>query len=123
MSDRPSIDTTVVYDLCDPTRERHQQALQLFDLADQGLVELILAPQGGRADTPEEGWLSETLQALVASGRVAEADQLPYFSDVTVIPFTIGRGVDGFREAWRDVWRRMFTRTLMCSSRTTGRCE
>jgi len=101
--ERLTIDMTVVHDHANPDRERHEQAEELLALADQDLVELLVAPQGGRADLPDGGWLAEELQALVASGRVTQAEQLAYISDLTVIPFRIGAGVDGFREAWQQV--------------------
>jgi hypothetical protein len=105
--ERLTIDMTVVHDLYKPSNPRHQQAQELFDLADKGEVELMVAPQGGRDDIPE-GWLAEELRALVASGRVTEAAQLAYVSEQTLLPLVVGEGVEDFREAWQqtlDTWR------------------
>jgi hypothetical protein len=100
--DRLSIDMTVVQDYAGTRRPRHADAIELFALAESGSVELIVAPQGHRDDVAP-GPLAEGLAVLVAKGLIREADQLAVVSEHTVIPFTIGSGVEGFSEAWNEV--------------------
>jgi hypothetical protein len=108
-SERLSIDITVVRDFLDLSRPRHQEAQELFALADGDEVELIVAPQGYRDDVPE-GTLREQLQGLITSGHVSEARQLARLSNVTYPSKNLfpGQFVRGFQEAWQaviDTWK------------------
>ncbi len=99
---RVSIDTTVVRDLLDERREHHGDAKSLFALADEGKLEVTIAPQGHRDDV-WEGDLQSSIGELIASGRVAESEQMSRVSCVTYLPFLVGHYVEGFDEAWDAV--------------------
>src|SRR5919198_4776137 len=98
--ERLTIDVTVARDYLDRRRDRHSLAIELFELARHGAVELSTAPQGNRLDVTSD--LAEQLQTMFACEEVAEAPQLAYPSTVTypgpnLIP---GAYVAGFAEAW-----------------------
>jgi hypothetical protein len=107
-TERLTIDVTVARDYVDPLRPRHARAIELFELARRGAVELSTAPQGYRLDTT--GDLAQQLESTFANERVAEAPQLAYASEVTFASENLltGAYVDGFAEAWDTVfatWR------------------
>src|SRR5438128_11787387 len=95
-TERLTIDATVARDYVDPTRPRHARAVDLFELARLGRVELSTAPQGYRLDV--KGDLAEQLESTFASEGVAEAPQLAYASEVTFASedLIVGSYVDGF---------------------------
>jgi hypothetical protein len=107
-TERLTIDATVALDFVDGERARHARAVELFELARQGAVELSTAPQGYRLDA--NGNLAQQFKSAFEEQGVAEAPQLAYASEVTfpsedLIP---GAFVDGFAEAWEAVvvsWR------------------
>lgn len=97
--ERLTIDVTVARDFVDDRRDRHANAVALFELARRGEVELITAPQGYRLDV--EGELAEQLQELFEREDVLQARQVARVSEVTypgadLIP---GHHVEGFAEA------------------------
>ena len=102
--ERLTIDSTVARDYLaaddERRRERHEQAVLLFDLAEAGEVELAIAPQGHRLDA--EGSLAEQLRTLFASEGIEETRQLAYVSEVTYVgeDLIVGQYVEGFAEAW-----------------------
>jgi hypothetical protein len=102
VNQRASIDTTVIRDLLDEERPQHILAVKLFELADTGELELVIAPQGHRDDV-WEGDLKEEIQGLADSGRLAESEQVSRVSEVTLLPFIIGHYSEGFDEAWGAV--------------------
>ena len=101
--ERITIDVTVARDYQDSKRRRHAQALELFELARQGSIELSIAPQGYRLDVT--GDLAEQLDAALANEGVAEAPQLAYPSEATYPGENLfpGAYVDGFADAWEAV--------------------
>jgi len=111
--ERVTIDLTTVRDMIGPLTpserpRRHDEGKQLRALAEQGAVELSVAPQGNRAVAT--GPLAAKIDALRNRGVIRQARQLPYPSDVTVPAddFSPGEGVPGFRDAWSNVvgtWR------------------
>lgn len=102
VTQRISIDTTVIRDLLDERRSQHILAVKLFEMADAGEIALAIAPQGHRDDA-WEGDLKEDIQGLVESGRLAESEQVSRVSEVTLLPFIIGHCAKGFDEAWDAV--------------------
>lgn len=102
MTQRVSIDTTVIRDLLDERRSQHILAVKLFEMADTGEIELAVAPQGHRDDV-WEGDVKEKIQSLVGSGRLAESEQVSRVSDVTLLPLMVGHYTEGFDEAWTAV--------------------
>jgi hypothetical protein len=106
--ERLTIDVTVARDYQDPTRPRHARAVELFELARQGAIELSTAPQGSRLDAQSD--LAEQLKSMFESENVTEAPQLAYASEVTYASEDLfpGAYVDGFVNAWDAVvgsWR------------------
>jgi hypothetical protein len=99
---RISIDTTIIRDLLDEGRPQHMLAVKLFEIAEAGEIELVIAPQGHRDDV-WEGDVMEDIQRLVDSGRLAESEQVSRVSEVTLLPFIIGHYAEGFDEAWDAV--------------------
>jgi hypothetical protein len=102
VSQRVSIDTTVIRDLLDERRSQHILAIKLFEMADIGEIGLVIAPQGHRDDV-WEGDVKGEIQRLVNSGRLAESEQVSRVSEVTLLPLTVGHYMEGFDEAWEAV--------------------
>jgi hypothetical protein len=69
--ERLTIDATVARDYLDPARARHAGAVDLFELARTGAIELSAAPQGYRIDV--KGDLAQQLESMFAKEGVAEA--------------------------------------------------
>lgn len=101
--ERLTIDVTVARDYVDLCRPRHARALELFELARQGSIELSTAPQGYRLDA--NGDLAKQMNATFAIERVARAPQLAYASEATFPgdDLMVGAYVPGFAEAWNAV--------------------
>jgi hypothetical protein len=97
--ERLTIDVTVARDFLAPEREGNADAQALFELARQGEVELITAPQGYRLDV--EGELAEQLQDLFKREEVGQAGQVARVSEVTYPGADLfpGNFVEGFAEA------------------------
>jgi hypothetical protein len=102
VTQRVSIDTTVIRDLLGERRSQHMLAVKLFKMADAGEIELAIAPQGHRDDV-WEGDVRHDIQRLVDSGRLAESEQVSRVSTVTLLPLIIGHYAEGFDEAWDAV--------------------
>ena len=104
MTQRVSIDTTVIRDLLDERRSAaHPRSQTSSEMADTGEIELAVAPQGHRDDV-WEGDVKEKIQSLVGSGRLAESEQVSRVSDVTLLPLMVGHYTEGFDEAWTAAW-------------------
>ena len=65
--ERVTIDLTVVMDYCSSKRRNHQRAVRLFGLADDGTIELAVAPQGHRLDA--DGRLAHRSTSSSEMGR------------------------------------------------------
>jgi hypothetical protein len=105
--ERVTIDSTVVFDYLWPHRQRHAQAVALFQLARRGGIDLISAPQGRRLDV-SHGDMSERLTDILRREGVDSALQLGYVSEVTFPSNDPMVVVAGFRQAWADAietWR------------------
>jgi hypothetical protein len=101
--ERLTIDATVARDFLDRDRDRHALAVELFERARRGEVELSPAPQGYRLDMT--GDLAEQVREAFGREDVRPARQLAYPSAVTypgedLIP---GNYVKGFHEAWAAI--------------------
>ena len=83
----------------DAERERHALAVELFELAKRGQVELSTAPQGLPVDI--SGDLAEQVREAFGREEVQQAPQLAYPSAVTYPGKNLfpGRYVEGFAEA------------------------
>jgi hypothetical protein len=101
MTEQLTIDMTVMRDYLDPREQRHPLAAELFTLARHGEVELFSAPQGHSLDVREGSDLDRQLQELIAAGDVQHAEQVSRLP--LTLPFVIGRGVEGFDEAWKAI--------------------
>jgi len=110
--ERLTIDLTVARDYLaadeEQRRERHERAVELFELARRDEIELVVAPQGYRLDV--EGDLAEQLRAMFSDEGIALARQLAYVSEVTFPgeDLIVGAIVPGFADAWNHVvatWR------------------
>jgi predicted nucleic acid-binding protein len=102
--ERLTIDATVAFDYLDPNCERHALAVELFELAERGEVELATAPQGYRLDLSKGAPDAvEQLREAFEREKVGEARQVARVSDVTVIPFVVGHYIKGFAEAWHAI--------------------
>jgi hypothetical protein len=105
--ERLTIDITVARDYLavadEQRRERHERAVELFELAGRGEVELVVAPQGYRLDV--EGELAEQLRAVFSEEGVSLARQLAYPSEVTFPgeDLIVGAFVPGFADAWNQI--------------------
>lgn len=110
LTERLTIDATVARDYLDPEQERHALALELFDLARRGQVELSTAPQGYRLDV-SGGDLSEQMREAFDREQVEQARQVARVSEVTFPgeDLIVGHYVEGFVEAWGEIaegWQR-----------------
>src|SRR5215204_3345588 len=100
--ERLTIDITVARDYLavadEQRRERHERAVELFELARRGEVELVVAPQAYRLDV--EGELAEQLRAVFSEEGVSLARQLAYPSEVTFPgeDLIVGAFVPGFAD-------------------------
>jgi len=101
--ERLSIDTTVLRDYVGLERPRHAAAVELFEMAARGDVELVVAPQGFRFDVT--GPLAALVEKAFPVGDVRLARQLSYPSAETYPSPDLfpGNHVAGFAEAWREV--------------------
>jgi hypothetical protein len=101
--DRLTIDVTVVRDYLDRRRDRHADALALFELARSGKVELATAPQGYRLDV--EGDLAEQLRGAFEREEVRPTRQVARVSEATYPgpDLIVGHYVAGFVEAWEQI--------------------
>ncbi len=84
MSRRPerlTIDVNIARDYLEPRRRGHADAVVLFCLARNGVVELATAPQGYRLDV--HGALEAQLKTLLQGEGVTQAPQVARVSDVT----------------------------------------
>jgi hypothetical protein len=107
-AERLTIDVTVARDYLDQSEARHEDAVKLFRLAQDGAVELATAPQGYRLDVT--GDLAEQLDDMLAEEGVESARQLAYLSTVTYPDANLfpGHVVEGFGSAWQqliETWR------------------
>lgn len=102
-SERLTIDVNIARDFLESTRSGHADAVVLFRLARDGLVELAFAPQGYALDVIGE--LSDRLRAILEIENTREAPQIAYASEVTFPSEDLfpGAYVQGFSEAWRTV--------------------
>lgn len=108
--ERLTIDATVARDYLDPERDRNALAVELFDLARRGEVELAAAPQGFRLDV-SGGDLAEQVRDAFEREQVGQARQVARVSEVTLVgpDLIVGNYVEGFGEACEEIaadWRR-----------------
>ena len=106
--ERLTIDVNIARDYLCAARLGHSHALELFQLAHDGLVELAGAPQGYRLDV--RGDLSEQLRMMFEKEGVTEAPQVARVSEATYPSETLFPGAhdDRLVEAWDKVvatWR------------------
>jgi hypothetical protein len=97
--ERLTIDVNVVRDFLDPRRDGHSAAVELFDLARRGEVELATAPQGYRLDVA--GDLAEQLREALEREDVRPTRQVARLSEVTFPGSGLypGHYAEGFPEA------------------------
>jgi hypothetical protein len=105
--ERLTIDMTVIRDATYDDRDRHDEALTLLQMAEQGEVELGVPPQGSLADLRGRfgGELAEHVRDLLARPGVVGLPPVARLSDVTFPSEDLfpGAYVDGFNEAWNAV--------------------
>ncbi|HKD33416.1 MAG TPA: hypothetical protein VKB73_08095 [Gaiellaceae bacterium] len=97
--ERLTIDVNVARDDLDRDRPGHRDAVELFDLARRGEVELATAPQGYRLDV--EGNLAGQLRKALERERVAPTRQVAGVGPATYPgpDLIVGHYVEGFPEA------------------------
>lgn len=110
--ERLTIDASVAIDYLDREQDRHALAVELFELAERGEVELATAPQGYRLDLRKGRAAAEQLRAAFERQEVGQqARQIARVSEVTYVgeDLIVGHYVEGFVEAWAAIaegWRR-----------------
>lgn len=100
--ERLTIDTTVTRAYLNDEEDLHDAAVELFDLARRGDIELASASSGYAFDA--RGDLAEQMRAMLERERVVQTTQLAYPGVVFPGPNAFpGAAVAGFREAWDAV--------------------
>lgn len=105
---RLTIDVNVARDFLDAARPGHGDAVELFRLARERVVDLAAAPQGYAIDV--HGALSEQLNTLFEDEKVVWTPQLAYASELTYPSDDLypGAYVEDLAGSWAEVvttWR------------------
>ena len=102
MPDSVTIDINIAMDAIDERRERHRSALHLLQLADEGLVDIAVAPQGYRADLDLPGPVRDQVEHLLKSHGIPFLPQVARVSAVTYPSETLFPGA--FSESLISAW-------------------